>query len=78
MERQLLSVARLGLSNLSGCGVGGIVETNGLRYHVMLAQWSYCVWNVAHVLPVGAEPPTASSVEHQCTVGVNRDPRATS
>ena len=29
----------------------------GLRDPVMIAQWSFFVWTVVHVLPVGAEPP---------------------
>ena len=43
--------------------------TNELRYHAVIAQWSYFVWSVAHVKPVGAEPPTASSVEHPVYCG---------
>ena len=50
-------------------------RTNRLRSHVMTAQWSYIVWSVVHVLPVGAEPPTTSPFGHPCTVGVNRNPR---
>ena len=45
-----------------------------MRATVMIGKWSYFAWSVVHVLPVGAEPPTAS-VEDPYTVGVHPDTR---